>query len=61
VDGVRIFVGSLNPGQEADDIVLFQPPGKTATRLKLELPVSPTNTGTFLFVIPVSMLKRGAP
>jgi hypothetical protein len=70
VDGVRVWVGSLDPGKEADDIVLFPVPAANATRLKLELPAQPNSAnfdprarpidpGTIRFIIPMNMVKRG--
>jgi hypothetical protein len=71
VEGVQVWVGSIDPGKETDDIVLFEPPPATAARLKLELPrqpntppnfdprARPIDPGTFRFVIPMNMVRPG--
>jgi hypothetical protein len=70
VEGVQVWVGSIDPGKETDDIVLFEPPPANSTRLKLELPVQPKDPkpdlrarpidpGVFRFVIPMNMVKHG--
>jgi hypothetical protein len=53
--------GSLYPEEAAEDVLAFEKPARSATRLRLQLPASAFGQrGTLRFEIPISMVATSA-